>query len=60
MGSSYSIKSSKSFDDLWEDVVNASYPIINELYKYVFEDKKVDLYKLIGNVSLSSGLPLDD
>ncbi len=55
-----SIKSNKSFDDLWEDVVNASYPIINELYKYVFEDKKVDLYKLIGNVSLSSGLPLDD
>ncbi len=55
-----SIKSSKSFDDLWEDVVNMSYPIINELYKYVFENKKVDLRKLIGNVSLSSGLPLDD
>ena len=55
-----SLKSSKSFDDLWEDVVNSSYPIINELYKYVFEDKKVDLRKLIGNVSLSSGLPLDD
>ena len=55
-----SIKSSKSFDDLWEDVVNMSYPIINELYKYVFENKKVNLRKLIGNISLSSGLPLDD
>lgn len=55
-----SIKSNKSFDELWEDVVNKSAPIINEVYKYIFEDKKVDLYKLIGNVSLSSGLPLDD
>ena len=55
-----SIRSSKSFDDLWGDVVNASYPIINELYKYIYENKKVDLRKLIGNVSLSSGLPLDD
>ena len=27
--------------------------------KYIYEDKDVDLYKLIGNVSLSSGLPLD-
>lgn len=54
-----SIKSNKSFDDLWKDVVNNSIPIINEVYKYVFEDKKVDLYKLIGNISLSSGLPLD-
>ena len=54
------MKSNKSFDELWEDVVNKSVPIINEIYKYIFEDKKVDLYKLIGNVSLSSGLPLDD
>ena len=54
-----SIRSTKSFDDLWKDVVNNSIPIINELYKYIFENKKVDLYKLIGNVSLSSGLPLD-
>ena len=55
-----SIKSNKSFDELLEDVVNKSSTIINELYKYIYEDKKVDLYKLIGNVSLSSGLPLDD
>ena len=54
-----SIKSNKSFDDLWKDVVNNSIPIINEVYKYIFEDKDVDLYKLIGNISLSSGLPLD-
>ena len=49
-----------SFDELWEDVVKNATTIINELYKQIYEDKKVDLYKLIGNVSLSSGLPLDN
>ncbi len=55
-----SIKSTKSFDDLWIDVVKESTSIINELYKYIFEDKELDLYKLIGNNSLSNGLPLKD
>ena len=55
-----SIKSNKSFDDLWKDVIDESSIIINELYKYIFEDKKVDLLKLIGNYSLSNGLPLKD
>lgn len=55
-----SIKSTKSFDDLWKDAVNESTIIINELYKYIFENKEVDLYKLIGNYSLSNGLLLKD
>jgi hypothetical protein len=55
-----SIKSTKSFDDLWKDVVSESTIIINELYKYIFEDKDIDLLKLVGNYSLSNGLPLKD
>ncbi len=53
------IKSTKSFDDLWMDAINDSAKIINELYKYIFEDKDMDLYQLIGNYSLSTGLSLD-
>jgi len=54
----HSIKSNNSFDELWAKVIKESIPIINEVYKYIFEDKDVDLYKLIGNYSLSNGLPL--
>ena len=55
-----SIKSTKSFDDLWQEAVTESIKIINELYKYIYENKELDLYKLIGNYSLSNGLPLDN
>ena len=53
-----SIKSNKSFDELWEDVVTEATRIINELYKYIYEDKNIDLHTLIKNISLSNGLPL--
>lgn len=55
-----SLKSNKSFLELYDDVTNEASKIINELYLYIFEDKKVDLQKLIGNNSYSSGLKVDD
>ena len=54
-----SLKSNKSFLELYEDVTNEASKIINELYLYVFEDKRIDLYQLIGNNSYSTGLDLD-
>lgn len=55
-----SLKSNKSFLELYSDVTNEASNIINELYLYIFENKKIDLEKLIGNNSYSSGLPVDD
>ena len=55
-----SLKSNKSFLELYSDVTNEASNIINELYLYIFENKKIDLKKLIGNNSYSSGLSLDD
>lgn len=55
-----SLTSNKSFLELYEDVINESSKIIDQLYLYVFENKKLDLKKLIGNNSYSNGLPLDD
>ena len=52
------LTSNKSFLDLYEDVTTDASNIINELYHYIFENKEVDLYKLIGNNSYSNGLPL--
>ena len=52
------IKSNKSFLDLYNDVINQSSSIINELYKYIYENKKLDLYKLIGNNSYATGLSI--
>lgn len=54
-----SLKSNKSFLELYDDVIKESSNIINELYLYIFEDKKIDLFKLIGNNSYSNGLPID-
>lgn len=50
--------STKSFNDLYDDVINSSCAIINELYEYIFNNKKVMLKKLIGNLSYATGLPL--
>lgn len=55
-----SIKSNKSFLELYDDVIDEASKIINELYLYIFEDKNVDLYQLIGNNSYSNGLPIDE
>ena len=50
--------SNKSFLDLYEDVTNEASYIINEVYSHIFENKEINLYKLIGNNSYSNGLPL--
>ena len=52
------IVSNKSFLDLYEDVINNSSTIINELYNYIYEDKFVNLKKLIKNLDYGSGLPI--
>ena len=48
----------KSFLELYEDVCNQSSIIINELYEYIFNDKQVNIEKLVGNNSYSDGLPI--
>ncbi len=51
--------SNKSFLDLMDDVTKKSSYIINNLYEYIFNNREIDLYKLIGNNSYSSGLPIN-
>lgn len=53
------IKSNKSFLELYNEVINISALTINQIYQYIFEDKDIDLKKIIGNYSYSTGLPLD-
>ena len=53
-----SIKSNKSFFDLYEDVTNEASNIINNIYEYVFNNKDIDLENVIGNNSYAHGLPL--
>lgn len=50
--------STKSFHDLYDEVINKSSITINELYEYIYNNKKVDLDKLIGNLSYANGLAL--
>ena len=50
--------SNKSFLDLYNDVINEASYIINELYEYIFTDKKVNLKNLINNKSYANGLSL--
>ena len=51
-------ESSKSFLDLYDEVVINSSIIINKLYEYIFEDKDIDLEKLINNLDYGTGLPI--
>ena len=52
------MESTKSFLDLYEDVTNNSSYIINELYKYIFEDKEINLRELIKNLDYGTGLEI--
>ena len=52
------ITSNKSYLDLYNDAVNESSSIINELYEHIYNNKSVDLDKIIGNYSYSNGLQL--
>ena len=50
--------STKSFLDLYEEVINNSSEIINELYEYIFENKDVNTKKLVKNLSYGDGLEI--
>ncbi len=50
--------STKSFIDLYNDVINNASFIINELYEHIFEDKNVDTKKLIKNKDYGTGLEI--
>ena len=52
--------SNKSFLDLMDDVTDKSSLIINKLYEYIYQNKKINLKELIGNNSYSSGLPIEE
>ena len=52
------IKSNKSFLELYDEVTKKASFIINELYEYLYNNKQVNLEKLIGNISYSTGLKL--
>lgn len=47
-----------SFDELYEIVINKSINIINNLYEYIYNNKDIDIDKLLENRSYSSGLVL--
>ena len=50
--------STKSFFDLYDETIDKSSYIINELYSYIFEDKKVDTKKLVKNLDYGNGLEI--
>ena len=51
--------SNKSFEELYEIVTKEAANIINELYEYIYNNKKISLEKLIGNISYSKGIPIE-
>ncbi len=55
---SNNITSTKSFPDLYNDVINESCKIINLLYEYIFEDKDFNLKDLIKNKDYGTGLEI--
>lgn len=50
--------STKSLLDLYDEVINKASYIINELYEYIFENKKVNLKELIKNLNYGTGLEI--
>ncbi len=52
------ITSNKSFFDLYQDVLDNSSYIINELYKYIYEEKDINTKKLIKNINYGTGLEI--
>lgn len=53
------LKSNLSFLELYREVVLQTKLTIEKLYEYVYENKRVDLEKLFGNKSYSTGLIID-
>ncbi len=53
-------KSNESLLELYNKVIKEGTDIINDVYDYVFLDKKIDLEKLYQNKSYSNGLTLSE
>ena len=53
-------KSNESLLELYNKVIKEGTDIINDIYDYVFLDKKIDLEKLYQNKSYSNGLTLSE
>ena len=51
--------STKSFLDLYDEVTNKASVIINELYDYIFNDKKVNIKSIIKNLDYGTGLEIE-
>ncbi len=49
------ISTNKSFLDLYEEVTDNASKIINKLYEYIFEDKKINIRNLIKNKDYGTG-----
>ena len=48
----------KSFEELYDEVVNKSIIKIRELYNYIYNNKELDLKIFYGNFSYANGLPI--
>lgn len=51
-------KSIKSFEELYEEVVQKGIKKIKELYDYIYQNKSLNLESFYGNLSYANGLPL--
>ena len=49
---------SKSFLDLYKEVVDKSVIMIEKIYDYIYNDKEFDLESFFGNLSYANGLPI--
>lgn len=55
------IKSTKSFEDLFNESINKSIKIIKEVNKVLYENKPIkELLKYIPNLDYSTGLPIEE
>lgn len=50
------IKSNKSFEELYSEIINKSSNIINKIYNYIYLNKEINLKELIPDLSYSTGL----
>ena len=51
--------SNKTFLELYDEVIDKSLRVIEQLYNYIYHDKDIDLDKLFGNLSYANGLPIE-
>lgn len=52
------LRYNKTFLDLYEETIDKSIKMIETIYDYIYENKKLDLEKFYGNLSYIDGLPI--